>query len=213
MGVVVLAMVIFLAAGRLLFWQGLLYLALAVLGTTLSHLLAPSAVETAEQRAKGAEQGEAWDKRLLRVFFLNSTVMFVVAGLDAGRFGWSAAMPLAVTIAGAAAMVAGQLLFALARRQNAFSSSTVHIQRERDHRVCDTGLYRVVRHPGYLGMLLSLLAFPFVLGSYWSLLPAGVNAAVLVLRTMLEDRYLTANLPGYAEYTRRTRWRLLPVVF
>ncbi len=89
----------------------------------------------------------------------------------------------------------------------------MRIQTERGHQVCDTGLYRLVRHPGYLGMLTSLLAFPLVMNSYWALVPAGIGAALLAVRTVLEDRFLVEELPGYKDYTNRTRWKLLPALF
>lgn len=79
--------------------------------------------------------------------------------------------------------------------------------------MCDAGLYRLIRHPGYLGMLISLLAFPLVINSYWSFVPAVLGAAVLVLRTTLEDRYLSDHLQGSADYATRTRWRLMPIIF
>jgi protein-S-isoprenylcysteine O-methyltransferase Ste14 len=107
----------------------------------------------------------------------------------------------------------GQVLFAVAKRENDYFSSTVRIQAERGHQVCDTGLYRFVRHPGYLGMLMSLLAFPLVMNSYWAFVPAGIAASVLVVRTVLEDRFLVKELPGYADYTNTTRSKLLPGVF
>lgn len=212
-GVVLYASVIFIAAGRLAYWQGLLYLTLALVGTTLTHVLAKPGSNLTAQRADEASEGEAWDKRLLGLHPLVSIIMFAVAGLDSGRFGWTGEVPLGVTLAGVVLMLLGQTIFAVARRQNEFFSSTVRIQDERGHRVCDTGLYGQVRHPGYLGMLISLLAFPLVLNSYWSFIPAVLGAAILVVRTVLEDRYLTDRLQGYAEYTTRTRWRLVPMVF
>lgn len=212
-GVVLYASIIFIAAGKLAYWQGLLYLALALIGTTLNHVLAKPGSDIAAVRANEAREGESWDKRLLGASFAISTVMFVIAGLDSGRFGWTGAVPLAVTVTGVVLMLLGQTIFAVARRQNEFFSATVRIQEERGHRVCDTGLYRYVRHPGYLGMLMSLLAFPLVLNSYWSFIPALLGAGVLVLRTALEDRFLTGNLQGYAQYTTITRWRLAPFIF
>ena len=120
---------------------------------------------------------------------------------------------MAVTVTGVLLMLTGQVLFAWARRENVFFSSTVRVQSERGHHVCATGPYRVVRHPGYLGLLLSGLAFPLVLDSHWAMIPAALGAAFLVLRTMLEDRFLTEHLAGYAEYAATTRWRLLPALF
>jgi protein-S-isoprenylcysteine O-methyltransferase Ste14 len=71
----------------------------------------------------------------------------------------------------------------------------------------------IVRHPGYLGMLLSLLAFPLLINSYWAFVPTVVAAVLLLFRTMLEDRVLISELPGYQDYAGRTRWRLVPPVF
>ena len=161
-------------------------------------------------RAREAQAGQDWDRRLLGAFFLINVVAFLTAGLDSGRFGWSGHVPVGVTVAGAVLMLSGQVLFAVAKRENAFFSSTVRIQTERGHRVCDTGLYRIVRHPGYLGMLISQLAFPLVMNSYWAFVPAAIGVAVLVARTALEDRFLIEELPGYEDYTHRTRWKLLP---
>ncbi|MFO0748018.1 MAG: isoprenylcysteine carboxylmethyltransferase family protein [Myxococcota bacterium] len=212
-GVLVYAAFIFVGAWRLVYWQGILYVILALAGTTISHLLTPSGSTLTVTRARDANAGEAWDRRLLGALFLVNVVTFLVAGLDSGRFGWSGSVPIAVTVAGAVLMLAGQVVFALAKRENAFFSSTVRIQSERNHRACDTGLYRVVRHPGYLGMLLSLLAFPLVLNAYWSFIPALVAAAILIVRTVLDDRFLSMKLPGYTEYAARTPWRLIPGLF
>lgn len=213
LGVLVFAVPIFLGAWKLIYWQGLLYVGMALLGTTLNHLLVREGSDITEERASRANEGEAWDKRLLGQLFLMNAVMFLVAGLDSGRFGWSGSWPVGVAIAGAALMLAGQLIFALARRENAFFSSTVRIQGERNHVVCGTGLYARVRHPGYGGMLLSMFAFPLMLQSFWAFIPASLAGAILVERTRREDQFLQAQLPGYAAYATRTRWRLLPGVF
>jgi protein-S-isoprenylcysteine O-methyltransferase Ste14 len=213
LGVLAFAIPVFLGAGKLRYWQGLLYVGMALVGTTLSHLLAGRDSALTVDRATHAREGQDWDKRILGALFLVNVVMFVVAGLDSGRCGWSGLVPPWVAVAGVTLMLAGQIVFALARRENAFFSSTVRIQPERGHKVCDTGLYRFVRHPGYLGMLGSLLAFPLLMESYWAFIPASVGALLLVIRTHLEDRFLMAELSGYTEFARRTRWRLVPGVF
>ncbi len=136
-GILVYAGLVFLGAGRPAYWQGILYVVLALVGATLSHVLVPAGSEITANRAREANAGQTWDRRLLGAMFLVNIITFVVAGLDSGRFGWSGPVPIAVTIAGAALMVAGQTLFAVAKRQNAFFSSTVRVQAERAHRVCD----------------------------------------------------------------------------
>jgi protein-S-isoprenylcysteine O-methyltransferase Ste14 len=96
---------------------------------------------------------------------------------------------------------------------NEFYVSTVAVQPERGHRTIDRGPYAIVRHPGYLGIIVMELAIPLVLGSLWALIASGLAAAVLLLRAGLEDRVLRAELPGYAEYARRVRARVVPGVW
>jgi protein-S-isoprenylcysteine O-methyltransferase Ste14 len=212
-GVLLYASLVFLGAWKIAYWQGLLYVVLALVGTTLSHILVPAGSTITADRAREAKAGRDWDRRLLGAYFLVNVVTFLTAGLDSGRFHWTGDVPVGVTVAGAALMLSGQVLFAVAKRENAFFSSTVRIQTERGHQVCDTGLYRLVRHPGYLGMLTSQLAFPLVMNSYWAFVPASIGAALLAVRTVLEDRFLVEELPGYKDYTNRTRWKLLPALF
>lgn len=212
-GVLFFAGLLFLAAGRIAYWQGLLYLVVSLAGATLSHLLVPAGSTITVDRVRDAEAGQPWDKQLLKAYFLVNIVTFLIAGLDSGRFRWTRDVPMAVCVAGVIFMLLGQILFAVAKRENAFFSSTVRLQTERGHQVCDTGVYRVVRHPGYVGMLLSQLAFPLVLTAYRAFIPAALGAALLVARTVLEDRFLIDALPGYAEYANRARNRLLPGLF
>lgn len=212
-GVMVIASVIFIAGGQLLYWQAWLYVGLALLGTTLTHMLAPKEGNLAARRATQARAGEAWDRRIVGIYFLLSIVTFVIGGLDSGRFEWSGPVPLAATALGALAMLAGQLLFALARRENTFFASTVQIETERSHAVCATGPYRVVRHPGYLGMFTSMLGFPLVIGSYWAFIPAALALVLLLLRVSLEDRFLSERLAGYGDYAHRVRYRLIPFMY
>jgi protein-S-isoprenylcysteine O-methyltransferase Ste14 len=212
-GVLAFAAPVFLGAWKLFYPQGLLYVGVALAGTTLSHLLVRKGSDITVVRAAQARQGEDWDKRILGALMLVNLVTFALAGLDSGRFGWSGRVPPWVAVAGVVLMLSGQVLFAVAKRENEFFSSTVRLQDERGHRVCDTGVYRFVRHPGYLGMLLSLLAFPLVMQSFWAFVPALLGALLLITRTLLEDRFLATELAGYREYAARTRWRLFPGVF
>lgn len=212
-GVLLFAVPIFLAAGRVRYWQGLLYVALSLFGTTLNHALTPKGSDLAVERASKASEGEAWDRRILGVYFLVNLAGFAVAGLDSGRFGWTGTVSPLVAICGAVLMILGQLIFAIARGQNAFFSATVRIQKERGHAVCDTGLYRFVRHPGYVGALVAQVAFPLVMESFVAFVPAGIGAALMVLRTVMEDRFLMKELPGYAAYAEKTRWRLVPGIY
>ncbi|MCI5211304.1 MAG: isoprenylcysteine carboxylmethyltransferase family protein, partial [Candidatus Electrothrix sp. ATG2] len=92
-------------------------------------------------------------------------------------------------------------------------SSVVRIQTDRGHMVCDTGPYRLVRHPGYAGNILSLAGIVLALGSIWTLIPAMVALIITVIRITLEDQTLQNELPGYREYAQRVRYRLMPWIY
>jgi protein-S-isoprenylcysteine O-methyltransferase Ste14 len=96
---------------------------------------------------------------------------------------------------------------------NRFFSAVVRIQRDREHTVVTSGPYRLIRHPGYAGALITSLAIPLLLGSLWALIPAALVVCLLILRTALEDRTLQEKLDGYREYAGRVRYRLLPGVW
>ncbi len=209
-GVIIFAVAIFIAGGRLFYWQAWLYLILAVFGTTISHILTPKDSNLTVERATRTKEGEGWDRKLLGLFFFINLSSFIVAGLDSGRFGWSGQLPIFVIVIGVVLMVTGQVIYALARRENAFFSSTVRIEENRIHEVCQTGPYRFVRHPGYLGMILSVTGFPLIMESYWTFVPVLLSVALLVVRTNLEDRFLLARLDKYSEYSKRVKYKLFP---
>jgi protein-S-isoprenylcysteine O-methyltransferase Ste14 len=110
-------------------------------------------------------------------------------------------------------MFSGQLLFLIAKKTNRFFSSVVRIQNDRGHTVCETGIYRFVRHPGYLGMIISWIGFPLLLGSVWSIIPIVFAIILLLVRTSLEDRTLIKELTGYSQYIQKTRYKLVPGIW
>ena len=138
---------------------------------------------------------------------------FVVAGLDAVRFG--PAIPISQSI-----QITMLFVFALgygfsfwAVLSNPFFTTNVRIQDDRDHLVITSGPYALIRHPGYAGVLFAHIALPFVLGSIWAFVPAIVGTIFFILRTSREDQLLQVGLAGYREYQTLVRWRLLPGVW
>jgi protein-S-isoprenylcysteine O-methyltransferase Ste14 len=169
---------------------------------------------TAErQNIEKMQSTKAWDKVLAPLMALSiSFPLVIVAGLDHRR-GWSPVFPLWLIVLGFILISLGYAFAAWAFVENRFFSSTVRIQTDRGHVVCDSGPYRIVRHPGYAGNILPLLGIALALGSVWTLIPAAVALIITVVRTRLEDRTLQDELPGYRDYARRVRYRLIPGIF
>jgi len=153
-----------------------------------------------------------WDKVIILCVTLLLYVTLIVAGLDV-RFGWSPLIALPIQLLALVFVVVGYGLLSWALVTNKFFSGVARIQKERGHTVVSEGPYRYMRHPGYLGMIMALLAMPFLLGSLWALIPAELATNGYVARTALEDRMLREELVGYKDYARRVRYRLLPGVW
>lgn len=153
------------------------------------------------------------DRSLRRMIMPFVLLHLVVAALDVGRFGWSGNLALPIHLAGTLGYCAGLALAVWAMAVNRFFAPVVRLQSERGHHVIDKGPYAFIRHPGYLGFLLALVAGAFMLGSYWSLLPVAGAAAVVLRRTWMEDRFLHESLAGYVEYAKSVRYRLAPAVW
>ncbi len=156
---------------------------------------------------------KSWDKLLSPLMALSLGLpLFVVAGLD-HRFGWSPDFPSWLNILGLVLAAAAYGFVGWAFLENRFFSAVVRIQSERGHVVCDTGPYKIVRHPGYSGSVLSPFAMALALGSVWTMIPAAAAVVIAVVRTALEDRTLQRELPGYREYAGRVRYRLIPGIY
>ena len=207
------AVLLFACAGRIRWTWAWVYLGicLASFGINGAILLRRSP-ETIAERGRPKEF-RGWDIVLSTSWSLLAYLALpIVAGLDL-RFGWSGTGSLAWHLTGAVALAAGLGLGAWAMIANAFFSTVVRIQTDRGHAVCSSGPYAFVRHPGYVGFSLMVLATPLLLGSWWAEVPAVAATALLVVRTALEDGVLRAELPGYGDYARAVRYRLVPGIW
>lgn len=208
-GVVLLA-AIFAAAGSLHWPNFWFFLGFYVVTTTAFLLwLKKRDPGLFKERTSPGTDAKRWDKIIIRIYTILLLVIFFFAALDAVRFRWSRIPPVVQWLAFAGIVAAG-IIVLWAFRENAFLSGYVRIQSDRGHAVCSTGPYRIIRHPMYLAVILIVLFVPIFLGSLFALIPASMTAGLFVLRTSLEDRTLRNELPGYAEYTERVRWKLVP---
>jgi len=214
MSFLLMALILFLAAGTLLWPAGWIYLILLfgwlLVGIVLLLKYNPGLLE--ERLSLSQPNQKAWDRIFLLLFELFLFAWLVLMALDAVRFHWSQ-MPLALQVVGAIALVASFILISLTFRENAFLSPTVRIQQERGQTVISTGPYHYVRHPMYAGGLLLFLGTPLLLGSWYGLLLVLIMIPAGAVRAVLEERMLREVLPGYAAYMAQVKYRLIPYVW
>ena len=203
------AVALFASAGTVAilgFWVYLSILAAIILASLL--LLDPGLLR--ERMRPGGKRPPLGLHLFTIVLFLH----WIVAGLDRGRFHWSDSVPLWIQALGLIAVAGGYALCFWAMAVNRFFSSVVRIQAERGQYVVTTGPYAYVRHPGYLGGILIMVASGAALGSWLAAVLLVVPSLPFLLhRAVTEDRVLIAELPGYRHYARRVRWRLLPGIW
>lgn len=209
-GNLLVVVITFLAAGRLDWLGGWALAGMMVANLALSvAILVPRRPELLAERG-GLQQGtKGWDIPLALLVAYGSLFVAIVAGLDV-RYGWAAPLAPLRLVAAAALVVPGDALVFWAMLSNPFFSGTVRIQEERGHTVATTGPYRFIRHPGYAGAIAVNVGAALALGSRWGLLPLTVFFAAVLTRTALEDRTLRRELAGYEQYSRQTRFRLVP---
>jgi protein-S-isoprenylcysteine O-methyltransferase Ste14 len=212
-GTFIFFLILFFSAGRIDYWQGLIYVIIGLIMGTLNYTFLKPDSELLTERAKPGEGSKKWDKVLLGLSFLMTIAMYIIAGLDSGRYHWSPDFHWSLSLIGIFLTASGQLLFLKAQKENKFFSSTVRIQTDRDHTVCETGLYKIVRHPAYLGSIIQSIGFPLLFGSLWSIIPISFLIILHITRTYLEDKTLKKELIGYLDYSLKTHYKIIPYVW
>jgi len=208
-GLLMVCLLIFLPAGTLHYGKGwlligLLFVPMLIAGFVMLHK-APKFLE----KRLDVKEKQATQKGVVAFSGIMFIAGFVVAGLDF-RFGWSA-MPLWMTVAASVLFLAAYALYAEVMRENAYLSRTIKV--EEGQTVVDTGLYGIVRHPMYMATILLFLMMPVVLGSWYALIIFAAYPAIIIVRLKDEETLLTRELPGYAEYKTKVRYRIIPFVW
>lgn len=208
-GLLLVGLLIFLPAGTLHYDKGWLLMGLLFVPMLIAGFVMLFKSPNFLAKRLDAKEKQATQKGVLALSGLMFIAGFVIAGLDY-RFGWSK-MPLGVTIASSVLFLLAYALYAEVMRENAYLSRTIKV--EKGQTVVDTGLYGIVRHPMYMATILLFLMMPVVLGSWYALIAFAFYPAIIVIRLKDEEDLLTRELPGYAEYKKKVKYRILPFVW
>ncbi len=210
--VLFVGVLMFVPAGTLAYWQGWLFL-LVFIGSSVALGVYFTKHDPAliERRMRGGPLAEEEPKQKIIIALLMAAflMMIVVPAFD-HRWHWST-VPAWLALLSDAGIVASFVVFFFVMKQNSFAAATVRVEDRQP--VISTGLYGVVRHPMYSGALLLMICIPLALGSYWSLMLLIPSFAILAWRLLDEEHVLKRDLPGYVEYTRQVRKRLIPAVW
>jgi protein-S-isoprenylcysteine O-methyltransferase Ste14 len=211
-GIIAFAALIFVPAGTLNYWQGWAFLTTFIFSTLIITVyLARNDPKLLERRISAGPQAEKEpaQKVIAALIIFLFAALLVFSALD-WRFKWSPVPPW-VSIAGDLLIFLSYLFFIWVFRENSYGASTIQVTE--DQKVVSTGPYAIVRHPMYAGALVMLAGIPLALGSWWGLFFFFPTMPILVWRLLDEERFLHKNLPGYTEYTRKVRYRLIPFVW
>ena len=206
--------VLFISAGTLAWINGWIYAGLVSIYWVISTVvLARVNPEMLNARGNVVKKGtKGFDKVWVAIYPILTFGNLVVMGFDAVRFQWSF-MPFWLTYVGILMFIFAFPLALWAMAVNKFFEWTARIQDDRQQYVCTSGPYKIMRHPGYAGLIVSILAYPFILGSWWGFVLSGILAIIIVIRTALEDSMLQNELPGYREYANQVKYRLIPLIW
>jgi protein-S-isoprenylcysteine O-methyltransferase Ste14 len=199
----------FVPAGTLAYWEAWVYLGVLLMPMFLVLLYLLKRDPALLERRMRLRERVAEQKRIINLSYVVFIAAFVVPGLDR-RFGWSHA-PVGIVVAADVLVLLAYGLFVLVLRENSYASRVIEVAQ--GQQVISSGPYALVRHPMYLALGVLYVISPLALGSYWAMLPTPLIIAVLVARILNEEQVLARDLPGYAEYRLKTRYRLIPGVW
>ena len=206
--------VLFMSAGTLAWINAWVYVGVVSIYWVISTgMLARVNPDMLNERGSLVKEGtKGFDKVWVAIYPVLTFGNLVVMGFDAVRFQWSF-MPFWLAILGIVIMIPASVISTWAMAVNKFFEWTVRIQDDRQQYICTSGPYKIMRHPGYTGLMISILVYPLILGSWWGFVLSGILAIIVVIRTALEDRTLQNEMTGYREYAKQVKYRLIPLVW
>lgn len=211
--IIVTGIIYFIASGSIDILRAWAYIGVYIVGSLVGGILLVKKVpELLNQRGKIQEGTNKLDKIVILTYFLFTIVVTpLMAGLDY-RFGIST-LPFSFLFIGIGLYFLSVIFSTWPMFHNPFFEGTVRIQKDRGHKVIESGPYSIVRHPGYLGMLIGSLPLPFAFGSLLSFAPVCIMISLVFIRTYHEDKVLQSELEGYKKYVQKVKYRLIPLVW
>ena len=208
-GLILMGLILFLPAGTFKYWQGWILIGILFVPMFVAGLILMKKNPELLKKRLNAKEEEKEQKIVILLSGIMFLAAFIVAGLNF-RFGWIV-LPMWATYIAAAVFLGAYALYAEVLRENEYLSRTIEVQK--DQKVVDTGLYGVVRHPMYMTTLLLFLAMPMVLGSVISFAIMLLYVPIIVMRIRNEEKVLTKGLPGYEEYMKKVKYRIIPFIW
>jgi protein-S-isoprenylcysteine O-methyltransferase Ste14 len=208
-GVVMFALIFFLPAGTWRYWQAWMYMGILILPMLFVLVYFMQRDPALLERRMHMREERKEQRRIIQASGVTFLLAFLLPGFDI-RFGWSN-MPAWVSIAAGVVMFLSYMLVFRTMQVNSFLSRVIEVAQ--GQKVIDSDVYGVVRHPMYVGMIVLYVVSPLVLGSWWAVIPALVIIPVIVFRILDEEKALEQELPGYAEYKQKVKYRLIPNVW
>ena len=208
-GLFLVGFLILLPAGTLSYTYGWLLIGLLFVPMLIAGFVMLAKSPEFLKKRLDAKEKQGTQKGVVALSGLMFIAGFVVAGLDY-RFGWSQ-MPMPVTMIASVLFLVAYALYAEVMRENAYLSRTIQV--EAGQTVVDTGLYGIVRHPMYAVTILLFLMIPLILGSWYAILAFVFYPVIIIARLKNEEELLTKELPGYAEYKQKVKYRIIPYIW
>ncbi len=209
LGIPALLVILFLPAGTFAYWEAWIYLAILLIPMSIVMIyFLRKAPEFLARRMKLQEK-EGEQKIIVKLALIPFLLAFILPGIDK-RLGWSN-VPILIIVVAEILVIIGYIFVVLVFKENQFASRIIEIVK--GQKVIQSGPYRFVRHPMYMGASLMYVASPLALGSYWAIIPAVFIIPIFIARIINEEKVLTKELEGYSEYKQKTRYRLIPGIW
>jgi protein-S-isoprenylcysteine O-methyltransferase Ste14 len=212
--IIVTGLIFFLASGEISILRAWIYIGIYTIGgLIIGIILLKKSPKLLNYRGKIQEGTKQFDKYVIFSYFIFAIVITpFVAGIDR-RLNLNESLPFFYLYMGIILYIFSAIFSTWPMLHNPFFEGTIRIQKEKNHNVINTGPYKIVRHPGYLGMFLGSISLPLSLGSVLAFIPLIIMIVLIFIRTYYEDKTLQKELTGYSEYCNEVKYKLIPFVW